>query len=137
MSIYTEWYDKERNILLQTHAHNWTWEDLLDHHTHVLPGVLANATGTTALIIDMTEADWLPESEEFVKHIQTLGSRLRFCNVDITMFVLSKAEIGSLLALAYRQFAVRGRKYYFTETVEDACSVIFEHRGIGERLKRQ
>lgn len=129
MSIYSEWYDHNNNIILTTHGHDWTWDDLKWHDSQVLPEFVRDSTASVGVIRDMTRSDWLPESDEFIEHIKDAGNIQRTLDIDIVIFVINQEEIGSVLALAYREFAVQGCKYYFTDSVHDAYSVIMTHRG--------
>ncbi|GAB4511108.1 MAG: hypothetical protein OHK0046_08740 [Anaerolineae bacterium] len=134
MTIQSEWYNQKHHIVLTRHSHDWTWEELEAHDQRVLPTLLTTATGPTAVIRDLSRSDWLPESDEFIEHIKVSGRAQLGCNIDIVMFVIHHEEIGSVLALAHREFAVRGRKYYFTDTIDDAYAIILEHRGLGNLL---
>lgn len=138
MSIFSQWLDAEQTIIISHYDCDWEWEDLAYHNETMLLPMLESVNHPVAIISDMSQSDLLPEDDNgyLIGKLVELGHTYNHCDVDMVMFVHDEELLGSVISSIHRQFVNKGRKYYHTNTIDNAISVIREHRGLGASLSR-
>ena len=127
MPITFEWYDKKRNIIINTIEGYWTWHEGME----VVDGIIALSKQAERVdtIVDMRESNTIvPSGALHYMPIIVKKVSQRLPNWGISVIVSNHWLVAALLKISAAFSDEIKRRYRITDTIENALAIIATDR---------